>query len=244
MPEDDFYSKLDKLDQQARNEREEMFKRQNQDGLELDRVAVEQKLSQEEHYRIMEEQRLEHARENDTLTGRLAAESVEREQQAITQAAHAEQAAREAAVRSQVSMSESKFVAAYVTDHEEVAKAKQFEEDKRVQDERIREMADLQAKGELKPVPREEVIEAERRRTDDELKRAQEAADEVSKDAQKKADREYGDDPDQQEEKRAQLDAKEVAIREALERQQRQIEEEARARLQRMLEPYGPERDR
>lgn len=241
---DEFYRKLDKLDEQARQEREAMIKRQSQEALDLDRVAVEQKMSQEEHYRIMEEQRQEHARENQTMTDRLAAESVEREQEAATRAAEAEQSAREASVRAQVSMSESKFVADYVSDHDAVAKVKQFEEDRRVQDERIQEISEQQARGELTPVARDEVIRAERVRTDAELKRAEEAADKVRLEGEQKAEREYGSDPDQAEEKEAYLTERDRAIREGLERQQQQIEEEARARLQRMLEPYDHERDR
>lgn len=88
----------------------------------------------------------------------------------------------------------------------------------------------------------EQVVEVERVRLETELQDARdEAAKEVKK-AEDRADLEYGDGPIQADEKDAHLRAVKLALNENLEKQTRQIEEEARQRLERMLEPYAPHR--
>lgn len=95
---------------------------------------------------------------------------------------------------------------------------------------------------ELQPVPRQDVIEAERKRTEDEVERVRVAAEDVVNGFRQKAKSETEEQPDRTDEIGAKLAEQERAAREAWERLQRLIEEQARARLDRMLEPYGRDR--
>jgi hypothetical protein len=95
---------------------------------------------------------------------------------------------------------------------------------------------------ELQPAPRQDVIEAERKRTDDELERVRVAAEDVMNGFREKAKRETEEQPDRADEIATLLKRQEQAAREAFERLQARVEEEARARLERMLEPYGRDR--
>jgi hypothetical protein len=92
---------------------------------------------------------------------------------------------------------------------------------------------------ELQPVPRQDVIEAERKRTEDELERVRVAAEDVMNGFRQKAESQTEEQPDRADEIATLLKRQEQAAREAFERLQVRVEEEARARLERMLEPYG-----
>lgn len=79
MADDDYYAKLDRLDEQARRERAEMLERQDREQAELDRRLGEQKLAFDEHYRRFEELREVHAQEHRETMARVYAETLARE---------------------------------------------------------------------------------------------------------------------------------------------------------------------
>lgn len=125
MIDDPYYTKLDRLDEQALKERTDMLERQAQAEREFDRQLGEQKLTFDEHFRQFEELREVHAKEHRETMDRLYAETLARERgpdgpDAPTGSANSnlEQvaAAERAAEQSRQDIAASQFAAQFAAD--------------------------------------------------------------------------------------------------------------------------------
>lgn len=202
---------LDSMDPEAREAWAELHRRQDAERRELDRVCVEQRLAEEQHFRVMTEQRILH---EEQRTQHLEAEAARQ-----VELAQANQPALE--------NTPSRFLPPELDPAQrQPAPAMIVEPDY------------------SRPVPEDKVREVEAERLKRDLDRADQAAREAVAERQAKADAEFGDDPERAEEKAAWIEARQKAAEAALEAERRQIEIEAAERLQRMLAPYGHDRDR
>lgn len=245
MSEDDYYAKLDRLDEQARKERAEMLQRHADKQAELDRRAIEQGMTEKEHFRLLDEQREADAREHQEVMDRLARESDERDRQAA-EAAQREMEKRTAAAQERQMQSE------LLAQSREEQKAREIEatiegiddpemspylagkrreiEERYAEQQREREALDQHERnardGDLQLVTRAQADKAEQEKLDRELGRNAQAAKEALAKVQARAEKEIADKAERQ----IHLIEMEKSIREEKERLDRIAREEAERR--------------
>lgn len=204
-------------------------------------------MASDEHYRVLEEQRLVHAREDDALVNRLATESADRERQWVENELRLRDetaiAERNQLLKSQLDISNSKFVAQYA-DQEIVADAKRLDEQRRTQEQRLQEIEKKQELGTLQPPSREDIIKAEDQRLQSDLQHAQRAHELRVEREMERTNQQAQKEGMSVEEQEGLQNAKEEALQKAAAEREAAIRKEAQERLDRMLSPYRDPNDR